>query len=132
MARWAVMGLFALAFASIHTSAHAFDFPLCTDAKVEKRILKDFNWAEKKTWQRGFDLVGLSRMHEHRTVSYEGSIVTRRYCMADAHFSNGTRRSIYYMINDHGGFAGLWWRVTHCVNGLDPWRNHDGNCRAIR
>ncbi|MGB7336224.1 MAG: hypothetical protein WBD01_10590 [Salaquimonas sp.] len=108
------------------------DFPLCDARKVEKRILKDFNWAENKTWQRGFELTGLSKMHEHRTANYKGSEVTRRYCMARAHFSNGKHRSIFYMINDKGGFAGQWWRVTHCVSGLDPWRNHDGNCRAIR
>ncbi len=114
------------------SSAFAIGFPQCEDPKVEARIIKDFNWAERKTWQRGIQLMQLSKMHEHRTVNHEGSVVTRRYCMAKAHLSNGKHRSIYYMINDRGGFAGIWWRVTHCVIGLDPWRNHDGHCRAIR
>jgi hypothetical protein len=118
--------------------AQAFSFtfspqiPQCSDPKVEARIFKDFRWSEKKTWQRGVDLVSMSRLHEHRTVLHEGSIVTRRYCMARAHLSNGKKRSLYYMINDRGGFAGVTWKVTHCIIGLDPWKNHDGNCLAIR
>lgn len=60
----------------------ARDFPLCGDKKVEARIINDFNWAERKTWQRGVELVRLTKMHEHRVVNHEGSIVTRRYCMA--------------------------------------------------
>ncbi len=113
-------------------TAKAGEFPQCDDATVEGRIIADFNWAERNTWQRGFELSELTKMHEHRTTRFDGSQVTRRYCMAKAHLTNGKHRSVYYMINDKGGFAGISWKVTHCVMGLDPWKNHDGNCRTMR
>ncbi len=112
--------------------AQSAQYPNCDDVPVEFRIVREFNWAERKTWQRGFQMVRFSGAHEHRTVQYSGSEVSRRYCMAKAHFSNGENRTIYFMISDIGGFVGLNWDVTHCVIGLDPWRNHDGECRAIR
>lgn len=113
-------------------SASARDFPLCTDAKVESRVLMAFNQAERRHWQRGIEMSALEKLHEHRTESFENSIISRRYCMATGFFSDGKRRPVYYMINDHGGFVGLTWSVNHCVIGLDPWRIYDGNCRAIR
>ena len=67
--------MFAAAGFSLAGAASAAQFPLCTDLPVEGRIIKDFNWAEAKTWQRGFTLVRLDRMHEHRTVSMINSPV---------------------------------------------------------
>lgn len=113
-------------------NAKARQFPQCNSVPVEAEILRDFNWAEENTWQRGFKMDRLSRMHEHRTTQFDGSPVTRRYCMATAHLSNGQHRSVYYLIEDIGGFVGKNWNVTHCVIGLDPWHNHDGNCRTLR
>ena len=124
--------MLAAAGASLAGSASAAQFPFCHDVPVEHRIIRDFNWAENKTWQRGFTLVRLDRMHEHRTVSMINSPVTRRYCNATAILSNGQQRQIWYMIEDIGGFVGKNWDVTHCVAGLDPWRNHDGYCRTMR
>ncbi len=128
--------LFSLKLAAIGLAlagtASAAQFPLCTDLPVAGRIIDEFNWAEKKTWQRGFTLVKLDRMHEHRTTSMVNSPVTRRYCNATAVLSNGQRRQIWYMIEDIGGFVGQNWDVTHCVAGLDPWKNHDGYCRTMR
>ncbi len=68
------------------TSAKAYNFPQCDDGQVEARIFRTFSWAERSTWQRGIDLISLSRVHEHRTTQFEGSIVTRRYCMAHGAF----------------------------------------------
>lgn len=121
-----------LFFAAGANKANSAQYPNCGDVPVEFRIVREFNWAERKNWQRGFQMVRFTGAHEHRTVQYSGSEVSRRYCMAKAHFSNGEQRTIYYMISDIGGFVGLNWDVTHCVLGLDPWRNHDGECRAIR
>jgi len=112
--------------------AKSGEFPQCHDVPVEKRILRDYAWAEKNTWFRGIDLVRLSKMHEHRVTQNENSPVIRRYCMATGHLSNGYKRSVYYLIENVGGFAGQTWNVTHCVIDLDHWRNHDGNCRALR
>lgn len=106
--------------------------PACTEPPVAKRIIEDFNWAERNTWRRGFSMEKLTRMHEHRTEQWRNSPVLRRYCMATAHMSDGQRRNVYYLIEDRGGFAGQTWEVTHCVSGLDDWRNHDGHCRTMR
>lgn len=120
------------AFAGLPNSAKAAQFPDCHSVPVEARIIRDFNWAERKTWNRGYTLIRLSGAHEHRTKQYEGSVVTRRYCMARAHFTNGDQRMVYFMVSDIGGFVGQNWDVTHCVAGLEPWRNHGGNCRTMR
>lgn len=122
-----------ISFTSLTSAlAREAQFPLCHDVPVEKEIMRDFNWAEERTWHRGFQMIRLTGMHEHRTVRYQNSEVTRRYCMAQALFSNGHHRKVYYMIEDIGGFVGQNWEVTHCVLGLDPWRVHDGNCRTMR
>lgn len=107
-------------------------FPQCHDASVEHRIMDKFNWAEKNTWRRGFDMTGISQAHEHRTTVWRNSSVTRRYCMGTAHMTDHSHRSVYFLIEDRGGFVGRTWNVTFCVSGLDPWRNHDGNCRTVR
>lgn len=127
-----LMGIFILAVLAAQPAKAFYAFPQCDDSKVEERIFKDFRWADKHTWQRGLEIMSLSRVHEHRTDQHDGSIVSRRYCMAHAHLSDGKRRTLYFMITDRGGFAGISWKVTHCIVGLDTWKNHDGYCRAIR
>jgi hypothetical protein len=124
--------LFLSAFLLGNRATESAQYPSCDAVPVEYRVIKDFNWAERKTWQRGYQMVKLSRAHEHRMVQYSGSEVSRRYCMAKAHFTNGDHRTVYYMISDIGGFVGRNWDVTHCVMGLDPWLNHDGSCRTMR
>jgi hypothetical protein len=113
-------------------SAKAGQFPQCNDVPVEKRIIRDFAWADKHTWFGGVVIVSLSKMHEHRSAQQENSPVARRYCMATAHFSNGGQAPVYYLIENIGGFVASTWNVTHCVPGLDHWRNHDGLCQALR
>ena len=130
-----LLGLTSLIFViatSAGQAASVKQFPQCSDVPVEFRIMRDFNWAERKTWLRGIKMTGMSRMHEHRTSQLRDSEVTSRYCMAEGEFSDGHRRSVYYLIEDSGGFVGLNWDVTHCVIGLDPWRVNDGNCRTLR
>jgi len=119
-------------FLTSDRTAQSAQYPACDSVPVEFKIVRDFNWAERKTWQRGYQMISLSRAHEHRTVQYSGSEVSRRFCMAKAHFNNGDHRTVYFMISDVGGFVGQTWDVTHCVMGLDPWRNHDGSCRTMR
>lgn len=107
-------------------------FPTCDTPTVQKRILDRFNKAEEKQWRRGFTMAQLSRLHEHRTENWKDSEILRRYCMATAHFSNGSHRSVYYLVEENGSIAGLSWDLTYCVSGLDPWRNFDGSCRTVR
>lgn len=124
--------LLLLAAFGVVRTAEAAQFPACHAVPVEAKIIRDFNWAEKNTWNRGYLLARLSGAHEHRTRIFDESIVTRRYCMAKAHFTNGDHRTVYFMVSDIGGFVGRNWDVTHCVMGLEPWRNHGGNCRTMR
>jgi hypothetical protein len=127
------MAVTGFAFIAIFAApAKSAVFPQCHDVSVEKRILNDYDWAETRTWYRGIKLLSLSKMHEHKVNQNVNSSVVRRYCMATGHLSNGHQRSVYYLIENVGGFVGKTWNVTHCVVGLDHWRNHDGNCRALR
>lgn len=107
-------------------------FPQCNSPVVASWIKKRFNEAEEKNWQRGFDLSSVTGMHEHRTNKWKDSEIVRRYCNASAYFTNGTKRQVYYLLEDIGGFVGKNWSLTYCVSGLDPWNNHDAHCRSLR
>lgn len=106
--------------------------PACTNEKVLKKIVKRFNWAERKTWHRGFDMVGVNRPHLHHDHGFKASLIDRRYCHGYAHLTNGKTHRVYYVIEQDMGLAGFGWGVTFCVSGLDPWRIYDGNCRVLR
>lgn len=107
-------------------------FPQCNSTAVEFRLRDRFNEAEEKQWQRGFQMSKLRGMHEHETGYWKDSEILRRYCNATAIFSNGQRRQVYYLLEETGGFVGKNWGLTYCVAGLDPWNNHDSNCRTLR
>lgn len=110
---------------------HLQNFPHCEDPRVLKKIIKRFNWAEDKTWQRGFYLEGLEHTRERQVHENEYSAIPRRYCRAHALLSNGHHPTMLYLIEGGQGFAGTGFNVEFCVNGLDPWRVYNGSCRVL-
>lgn len=73
------------------------------------------------------------KIHEHRYLPWrENWPIARRYCGATAELSDGRRRSIWYLIEDGMGFAGIGDKVEFCVSGFDRWMVYDGRCRIVR
>jgi len=111
---------------------HLQSFPTCGEPKVLATIIKKFNWAEKNTWQRGFQLDAIERVREGQVFDSVDALIPRRYCRGHALLTNGKHQSVYYLIEGGQGFAGTGFGVTFCVGGLDPWRTNDGSCRVLR
>ena len=107
-------------------------FPQCDDVKVLGQIVERFNWAEDKTWQRGFYLEDIERVRERVVQETHISQVPRRYCRAHARLTNGRHPTIYYLIEGGQGFAGNKFGLEFCLGGLDRWNEFDGSCRTLR
>ncbi len=79
------------------------------------------------------DIVEFRKIHQHRYIPFgEQRPIARRYCGATAELSDGRRRTIWYLIEDRMGFAGVGDGVEFCVSGFDRWFVHNGRCRVVR
>ncbi|MBO6815170.1 MAG: hypothetical protein JJ891_09915 [Rhizobiaceae bacterium] len=107
-------------------------FPQCENEKVLRKVVKRFNQTERIYWEeRGLSLERISGPHLHNDHYLPESPINRRYCHATAHFQNGKRRRMHYLIEEGAGFAGFGWNVEYCIHGLDPWKYYDGRCRVL-
>ena len=126
----AVAGIMTLAFSAPALAVN--EMPSCTEGTVLKKVVKRFNHAEKVYWrERGLSLSSVSNPHRHPHSTYQESPIERTYCHGTAHFEDGSRRKIHYLIENGAGFAGFGWNVEYCVHGLDPWKYYDGRCRVL-
>lgn len=107
-------------------------FPQCDDAKVLKRIVKRFNKAEDKTWNRGFYLEEIERIQERNVRQNEDLQIPRRYCRGHALLTNGKHPALFFLIESGTGLAGNGFSVEFCLAGYDRWREFDGSCRSIK
>ncbi len=79
------------------------------------------------------DIVEFRKIHQPRYIPFgETQPIARRYCGATAHMSDGRRRAVWYLIEDHMGFAGVGDGVEFCVSGFDRWFVYNGHCRVVR
>jgi len=79
------------------------------------------------------DIVEFRKIHQHRYIPFgEQRPIARRYCGATAELSDGKRRTIWYLIEDRMGFAGVGDGVEFCVSGFDRWFVYNGRCRVVR
>lgn len=104
----------------------------CASERVTGRIMARFDWAERRTWRRGFTMAALADPRPSGHPFVEPGIIERSYCMADATMSDGSMATVYYAIEYGQGFASLGNYVDFCVLGLDPWHVHDEACRTVR
>ena len=79
------------------------------------------------------DITDFRGIHEHRYLPYaEEWPIARRYCGATAALSDGSDRTIWYLIEDGMGFVGIGDNVEFCVSGFDRWMVYNGHCRVLR
>ncbi len=110
----------------------AADVRACADARMLARIAKRFAWAERNTWQRGYEIAAIEGPGLRYTVINGPSIIRHRHCRATALMTNGARRSLFYTISAGMGLASIGNGVDFCLAGLDSWRVHGAACRSLR
>jgi hypothetical protein len=75
----------------------------------------------------------IDKVHQHRLEeATDRSPIARRYCGAVATMSDGRERTMWYLIEDGMGLAGMGDNVEFCVSGLDPMKAYDGRCRVLK
>ncbi len=110
----------------------AADVRACTDARMLARIAKRFAWAERHTWQRGYQIADIRNPGLRYTVFNGPSTIRHRHCRAIALMTNGARRTLFYTISAGMGLASIGNGVDFCLAGFDPWRVHGAACRSLR
>ena len=81
------------------------------------------------------EIVSISDFREGRYLPIQEDIrsVERQYCRASAGLSDGSTRTLWYLIEYGEGFAGAFGdNVEFCLTGLDRWNAYDGYCRVLR
>ena len=75
----------------------------------------------------------ITKIHQHRLEdATERSPISRRYCGGVATMSDGRERTLWYLIEDGMGLAGLGDNVEFCISGLDQLKAYDGRCRVLK
>jgi ABC-type uncharacterized transport system permease subunit len=105
---------------------------LCASPLVVSAVVSRFNWAERTTFKRGFNLAALSNPRANPDPVLNVGVIPKRYCMAEAMMSNGMRSTAYYVVLMGQGLASIGNGLDFCIIGLDPWRVYDGACRTVR
>lgn len=80
----------------------------------------------------GRTITGITKIHE---VSYRVNGVSplaRRYCRGTASLSDGSIRSVHYLVEENAGFVGVSWNVEACLAPLDKWRVYGAYCSTTR
>lgn len=103
----------------------------CGKPAVLSYITRNFAWAERHTWRRGFTIAALENPR-FRYIDADPTTIPKRRCEADVAMTNGWRSTVYYEIQDGQGFASIGDRVLYCVVGLDPWHIYNEACRVVR
>ncbi|PHP68219.1 hypothetical protein CSC94_06085 [Zhengella mangrovi] len=131
----------ALLAAAFAAPAAAFDQvghdARCDDARVLDVISAKFAYQVRHVPHLpDVDIVSFDRVHQRRHVQASkrnATVISRRYCKARAHLSDGRHRSVWYMIEDGMGFAGAFGDgVQFCVAGFDRWKVYNAWCRVVR
>ena len=108
------------------------DIRACADARMLARISQRFAWAERNTWQRGYEIATIERPRLRYAVFNGPSMIRHRHCRATALMTNGARRALFYTVSAGMGLASIGQGVDFCLAGLDPWRVHGAACRSLR
>jgi hypothetical protein len=113
---------------------NAADPGACADARVLARISNRFRHQVRHVPHLpDVEIVGYARLGANRYLP-GGSRhpIARRYCHGSVDLSNGRRHSMWYLIENPMGFAGVGSNVEFCISGFDRWLVYGGRCRVLR
>lgn len=107
---------------------------MCSNASVLNRITSRFGYQVRHVPnlpQVAID--DFQGIHENRyQPASENSPIGRTYCGATVLLSDGSDRSIWYLVEEGMGFASIGNNVEFCVSGFDRWYVYNGHCRVLR
>jgi hypothetical protein len=103
----------------------------CDDPSMLDQIAIDFAHRELEFWNSSLTITGFERIGEFGYRLNGQTYIPRRYCQAEARFSDGLRRHLVFNISASTAFLGLGSGVVWCIQGID--RNHafTPNCRSF-
>jgi hypothetical protein len=104
----------------------------CDDPAILKRIESRFDWAEQRTWHRGFEIDEIVAPRLRYQVLNGPSIILHDHCIGDAVMTDGSVRTLVYAVSRGMGFASMGDGVSFCVQGLDPWRVFGADCSTVK
>ena len=123
-------GFTATAFAG---GKHAREARDCGDPAILKTVAKRFHHQSHNVHHDRLRIDIFDDVHQHRYYpAKELRPIARRYCGATAVLSDGRRKTLWYFIETHAGFAGIGNNVEFCVSGFDKWNVYNAHCRIAR
>lgn len=105
--------------------------PDCSASSVQSAVTGSVARA-RKDYNGGRTILAIDDIKE---VAYRVngiSPLARRYCSGRASLSDGSRYSVYYLVEEHAGFVGVSWNVEACLAPLDKWHVYGGQCSTAR
>ncbi|POF29751.1 hypothetical protein [Roseibium marinum] len=104
--------------------------PECTAASVQSAVAGSVASA-RRDYYDGRTIMGIDDIRE---TGYQVDIspVARRYCRGKASLSDGSIRSVHYLVEENAGFLGLGWNVEACMAPLDKWHVYGDHCSTTR
>jgi hypothetical protein len=106
--------------------------PACDQGAVLDTIRSKFETADQRVLKAGLALGPIDKIVQAYAGQNDPSPVARRYCEARATLNNGRHTTLYYLVDQDAGFAGVTWNVEFCLMGYEPWYVHDGRCHTVR
>ncbi len=111
------------------------DNTVCSQQSVLRSVVSDFGYQVRHVPE--LPQVGITAMSDVRLNRYEPKTnpaeIERTYCKATAVMSDGQYRSVWYLVEEGQGFAGVGRNVEFCVEGFDRWYVYDApSCRVLR
>ncbi|MGH6861590.1 MAG: hypothetical protein ACRECY_15155 [Phyllobacterium sp.] len=108
----------------------------CGQARVLNRIVSKFSYQVRHV--PNLPQVAIDNFSDVQQTRYEPSLepeldaVSRHYCRATAHLSDGNQQPVWYLVEEGQGFVGVGDNVEFCLAGFDRWHVYNGSCRTLR
>ncbi len=105
----------------------------CESPAVLRAISHKFRIADRNVLHLGLAIDQVYDIHQNSyTPATDEMLIARRYCHGKVAMSDGRARTIWYLIENTQGFAGVGRNVEYCISGLDPWHINGADCDSVR
>jgi hypothetical protein len=94
-------------------------------------VSTEFGANEREFWSSALSIAKVWDIHEIGYRVRGESYIPRRYCYAQAQFSDGVSRRVVFNIVAASSFISLTPSVVWCVDGLDRNHAYGRDCRRL-
>lgn len=112
--------------------ANAHALPQCDDGSVLAKVNRQLLIAEKNVVQSGDPVIEIKRSRQTKLRDKGPRAMAQRYCRAKGVTRQGRKKTVFYLIEEHAGFASIGYGVEACISNRDPWKVHGAYCRSVR